>query len=66
MSQPLRIEYAGAFNHVMNRGLNRNAIFLSERDDRLLLKKNAGENGLPIENPRSCVFFNANSHPSID
>lgn len=43
MSRPLRIEYPGAFYHVMNRGLNRNAIFLDEDHDRYLFKKTIGE-----------------------
>ena len=32
MSRPLRIEYPGAFYHVMNRGLARNRIFLNDSD----------------------------------
>ena len=32
MSRPLRIEYSNAFYHVMNRGNNRQAIFLNEED----------------------------------
>jgi len=43
MSRPLRVEYAGAFFHIMNRGLNRNPIFLDEDRDRALFKKTVGE-----------------------
>jgi len=32
MARPLRIEYAGAFHHVMNRGLERREIFRDEKD----------------------------------
>src|SRR3989338_4817159 len=32
MARPLRIEYAGAFYHVMNRGLERREIFQSSQD----------------------------------
>ena len=32
MSRPLRIEFPGAVYHVMNRGLNRNSIFLENKD----------------------------------
>lgn len=32
MSRPLRIEYPGAFYHVLNRGLARNRIFLNDSD----------------------------------
>ncbi len=32
MSRPLRIEYPGAVYHVMNRGLNQNLTFLSNKD----------------------------------
>ncbi len=31
MARPLRIEYPGAYYHVMNRGLSRRAIFLEEK-----------------------------------
>lgn len=43
MSRPLRIEFAGAFYHVMNRGLNRNSIFLDEEIDRYVFKKTVAE-----------------------
>jgi REP element-mobilizing transposase RayT len=33
MARPLRIEYPGAWYHVMNRGPNRNRIFSKEKDD---------------------------------
>jgi putative transposase len=32
MARPLRIEYSGAYYHVMNRGLGRTRIFLKDRD----------------------------------
>src|SRR5436190_504148 len=32
MSRPLRIEYPGAFYHVLNRGANRKSIFLDQVD----------------------------------
>ena len=32
MARPLRVEYEGAFYHVMNRGLERREIFQEERD----------------------------------
>lgn len=32
MARPLRIEYSGAFYHVLNRGLERRAIFREEKD----------------------------------
>lgn len=37
MSRPLRIEYPGAWYHVMNRGAGRRAIFASDDDRRLFL-----------------------------
>ena len=43
MSRPLRIEYPGAFYHVMNRGANRSSIFLHEDVDRFHFKKAIGE-----------------------
>jgi hypothetical protein len=37
MARPLRIEYPGAYYHVMNRGLSRRNIFLEAKDyDRFL------------------------------
>ena len=38
MSRPLRIEYAGAWYHVMNRGRRREDIFLEKGDYRLFLE----------------------------
>jgi len=32
MARPLRIEYPGAYYHVMNRGLNRQRIFAEDKD----------------------------------
>ena len=32
MSRPLRIEYPGAYYHVMNRGLTDQSIFVDDRD----------------------------------
>ncbi|PIR00062.1 MAG: hypothetical protein COV66_08145 [Nitrospinae bacterium CG11_big_fil_rev_8_21_14_0_20_45_15] len=32
MSRPLHIEFPGAVYHVMNRGLNRNSIFLENKN----------------------------------
>jgi REP element-mobilizing transposase RayT len=32
MSRPLRVEYAGAYYHVINRGKNQENIFLNDRD----------------------------------
>ena len=32
MARPLRIEYPGAYYHVMNRGLSRGNIFLEDKD----------------------------------
>jgi len=43
MSRPLRIEYDGAFYHVMNRGLNRSNIFLDPDQDRNLFKRTLAE-----------------------
>jgi putative transposase len=34
MSRPLRIEYPGAYYHVMNRGLTGQAAFVTESDSR--------------------------------
>lgn len=36
MARPLRIEYPGAFYHVMNRGLERRNIFIDSQEDRSL------------------------------
>ncbi len=38
MARPLRIEFPGAFYHVMNRGNNKNPIFYKDYDRRLFLK----------------------------
>lgn len=38
MSRPLRVQYPGAWYHVMNRGLNRGNIFLNEKDYECFLK----------------------------
>jgi hypothetical protein len=38
MPRPMRIEYAGAIDHVMNRGDRREAIFLDEGDHHDFLK----------------------------
>ena len=38
MSRPLRIEYPNAFYHVMNRGNNRQAIFLNDEDYGIFLE----------------------------
>ena len=38
MSRPLRIEYPGAWYHVMNRGRRREKIYLEENDYKLFLK----------------------------
>ena len=38
MSRPLRIEYPNAFYHVMNRGLNRQAVFLVDDDYEIFLE----------------------------
>jgi REP element-mobilizing transposase RayT len=32
MARPLRVEYPGAYYHVINRGNNQEKIFLSDRD----------------------------------
>ncbi len=32
MARPLRVEYAGAYYHVINRGNNQEKIFLNDRD----------------------------------
>jgi hypothetical protein len=32
MARPLRIEYSGAFYHVLNRGLERREIFRDKKD----------------------------------
>ena len=39
MARPLRIEYPGAFYHVMNRGNRRQTVFESESDVKLFLDK---------------------------
>lgn len=38
MSRPLRMEYPGAYYHVMNRGLARQAIFNSDKDRELFIE----------------------------
>jgi putative transposase len=38
MARKLRIQYAGAIYHVMNRGDRREAIFLDDRDRELFLE----------------------------
>ena len=38
MSRPLRIEYEGAYYHVLSRGNNQQAVFLSDRDRNTFLK----------------------------
>src|SRR3990170_8339886 len=38
MARPLRIQYPGAFYHIMNRGVSRRNIFLSETDYEEFLK----------------------------
>ena len=48
MSRPLRIEYPGAWYHVMNRGANYSPIFAKRTDYDLLLKV--------IE--EACILFN--------
>ncbi|MHC4321713.1 MAG: transposase [Planctomycetota bacterium] len=37
MARPLRIEYPGAWYHVMNRGANRNRIFSKDDDYKLFI-----------------------------
>jgi putative transposase len=39
MARPLRIEYAGAYYHVMNRGNRRQAVFTEPRDYELFLER---------------------------
>jgi REP element-mobilizing transposase RayT len=39
MARPLRVEYAGALYHVMNRGNRRERVFRSVADHRLFLDK---------------------------
>jgi len=43
MSRPLRIEYPGAFYHVMNRGADRRSIFLDPQNHRSLFLRVIGE-----------------------
>ncbi len=43
MARPLRIEYPGAFYHVMNRGTARSVIFPDPSEDRALFLKTLGE-----------------------
>lgn len=38
MSRPLRLEFSGAYYHVINRGMTRQAIFQDEEDRRIFLK----------------------------
>ena len=38
MARQLRIEYAGAYYHVLSRGNNQQVIFLSDRDRNTFLK----------------------------
>jgi putative transposase len=38
MSRPLRIEYSGAWYHVMNRGINRMKIYLNEEHREIFLR----------------------------
>ena len=45
MARSIRIEYAGAFYHVMARGNRREAIFLDD-DDRRMFLGSVGEDGL--------------------
>ena len=52
MSRPLRIEYPGAHYHVMNRGIRRKRIYLSQEDFKLFLKVLS----------ESCAFFNVFIH----
>jgi REP-associated tyrosine transposase len=42
MARPLRVEYPGAYYHVMNRGNRRQTVFLSENDVDLFLEKLGG------------------------
>ncbi len=37
MARPLRIEYPDAYYHVMNRGLNRQRIFVEDKDKNVFL-----------------------------
>ena len=37
MARPLRIEYPGAYYHVMNRGNRREDIFLADKDRKVFL-----------------------------
>ncbi len=37
MARPLRIEYPGAYYHVMNRGNRREDIFLTDKDRKVFL-----------------------------
>jgi hypothetical protein len=38
MSRPLRLEYPGAWWHVINRGVEQRDIFLDDRDRRTFLR----------------------------
>jgi len=39
MARPLRVEFAGAYYHVLNRGNRRQTVFASDRDNELFLEK---------------------------
>lgn len=38
MARPLRVEYPGAYYHVINRGNNQEKIFLNDRDKEKFLE----------------------------
>jgi hypothetical protein len=42
MTRPLRIEYPGAYYHVMNRGNRGEDIFLTDKDRMVFLKREKG------------------------
>ena len=44
MARPLRVEYPGAFYHVINRGNNKEDIFISDRDREHFLRYLAKSN----------------------
>lgn len=52
MSRPLRIEYPGAWYHVMNHGRRKEPIFINDSDYRLFLKV--------LE--QSCMFYSIEVH----
>ncbi len=54
MARPLRIEYPGAYYHVMNRGNRREDIFLTDKDRQVFLDRLADTVAKKIATPYIC------------